>query len=43
MLKRNIITVSYSKGVPNMSKELESSSMAKGDGWKVMAKGDGWE
>ncbi|MCE2224766.1 KxxxW-cyclized peptide pheromone [Streptococcus thermophilus] len=47
MLKRNIITVSYSKGVPNMSKELEkvleSSSMAKGNGWKVMAKGDGWE
>lgn len=26
-----------------LEKVLESSSMAKGDGWKVMAKGDGWE
>ena len=27
-----------------LEKVLESSSMAKGDGWKVMAKeSDGWE
>ena len=26
-----------------LEKVLESSSMAKGDGWKVMAKGDGWK
>lgn len=26
-----------------LEKVLESSSMAKGDGWKVMAKDDGWE
>ncbi|WP_374057259.1 KxxxW-cyclized peptide pheromone [Streptococcus sp. 45] len=37
-MKKNIIIVSYLKGVTIMSKELEkvleSSSMAKGDGWK---------
>ncbi|HEL1541026.1 TPA: KxxxW-cyclized peptide pheromone [Streptococcus suis] len=36
---KNILTVSRSKGVAIMSKELEkvleSSAMAKGDGWHV--------
>ena len=36
-------SIIFERSTKELEKVLESSSMAKGDGWKVMAKGDGWK